>query len=390
MTSIKIKTSLMCGIAIAIFVAANSFAADTTSSATSSPTKQIYYYPPNSSTTEPILVTLSQPPLYSVAQQRAALATTPQAAQQPDARLQPLPAPVPVRALPAIAQPNVAQLNSPPVAPQAAPQEINLALAPDGTEIPEGVNLGTRHGFEIGVQEGYYRYREPGVDVTELGYLTGFTGSATAVSSGGYSASAEMRYAFGDLNYRGSGSASDKFNDMWDVRGLVGKDFNFPDFTLEPYTGFGWRNLYDDNRGLTSTGAFGYRRENNLYYLPIGINPRFRGPGNSRFAGKVEYDAVLLGQQNSWLSDGHAGDPDIKNMQKSGGSGIRAEMMYETTYWSVGPYFNYWDIGASNVKFMQDSNPSTCFPHGTPCSPGFQEPRNHTTEIGLQFRMHFL
>jgi len=362
------------------------------SSATIKPVRQIYYYPPNSETTEPILVTLSQPPLYSVEQQRAALTAQPPVAQSV-AHLEPLPTPQYVKPLPAIAMPTSA-----PVDPQTKtnfvpPPEVNLALAPDGREIPaRSMTLGTRHGIELGVQESYYRYREPGADinVTELGYMTGFTGSATAVSSGGYSASVEARYAFGWLDYRGTGTATGNWNDMWDVRGLLGKDFNFPDFTLESYAGFGYRNLYDDNKGRTTVNAFLYRRENDLYYLPLGLSSRFAANAGARFAAKIEYDAVLLGQQYSWLSDGGFGDPNVKNMQKSGGSGVRAELMYETAYWSIGPFFNYWDIGASNIKWMTDNNPTTCSPHSAPCPVGFEEPRNHTTEFGLQFRWHFL
>ena len=83
--------------------------------------------------------------------------------------------------------------------------------------------------------------------------------------------------------------------------------------------------------------------------------------------------------------------PDLYNRQTSGGSGVRAEVMYESQNISIGPFFNYWDIGASNDKIFSSSNANTCAAFSTPapCVLVGQEPRNHTTEAGIQARYHF-
>ena len=111
------------------------------------------------------------------------------------------------------------------------------------------------------------------------------------------------------LIIEGSGTASGQETNLWEVRALGGRDFAFEYFTLSPYAGLGFRELYNDARGETSTGAEGYRRLNQMVYLPIGVNPRFRVTDETRIAMKIEYDATLFGVQESRLSDAGAGNP---------------------------------------------------------------------------------
>jgi len=271
--------------------------------------------------------------------------------------------------------------------PQAADERPLLAMSPPEPDM----GLETRPGINVGLQGFYYKYREPNpVDVMENGGMGGFTADGTVTFGPGYFATLDARYALGDLSYRGSGTARDKFNDLWEVRGLVGKDFIFPRYSLSPYTGIGFRDLYDDNRGLTTTGAFGYRRINQIYYLPIGIEPRMPFDSKSRFTSLLEYDVLLHGSQTSHLEDGNAGDPRVENQQNSG-FGIKANVMYETGWWSIGPYVNYWNIDRSQVKTVRDNNATTCASVGAsaPCAASFVEPKNNTYELGLQVKFHF-
>jgi hypothetical protein len=244
--------------------------------------------------------------------------------------------------------------------------------------------LATRRGFDIGVQAFDYRYSEPSLGVTEDGGMAGFLGTYTYTFGPGYFASLDLRYALGDLDYTGSGTANDKFNDIFETRGLIGKDFIMPRFSVSPYTGLGFRYLYDDNRGLTTTDKFGYRRENELVYLPLGVSPRLPLSANSRLTSDLEYDAVLHGWQTSYLSDGGTGDPDITNQQHSG-YGLRANVMYEMFNWSVGPFLNYWDIDTSSSKIFHSPTGDAC---GAFTCVG-TEPADHTIEVGVQFKYHY-
>ena len=253
------------------------------------------------------------------------------------------------------------------------------------------MGLGTRRGIDLGVQGIYYRYRESSLDVTELGPMVGFTAAGTYTFGPGLFATLDTRYALGDLDYRGSCTSDDNWNDMWEVRGLVGMDYyNGGNISLSPYTGLGFRDLYDDNRGRTTINAGGYRRENQIYYLPIGVMPRMKLEEGSRITSLLEYDILLHGSQTSYLSDAGFGDPNIENQQHSG-FGIRANIMYETPWWSVGPFLNYWDIDKSKDKTFLDTSSSTCTALGgsAPCVLTGNEPKNHTYEMGVQFKIHF-
>jgi len=56
---------------------------------------------------------------------------------------------------------------------------------------------------------------------------------------------------------------------------VAGLDWVGRSVSLSPYVGVGYRYLYNDVRGSTSTGAIGYRRESNYIYEPIGLTARF-------------------------------------------------------------------------------------------------------------------
>ncbi|MGE3623439.1 MAG: hypothetical protein AB7H77_06170 [Bdellovibrionales bacterium] len=245
------------------------------------------------------------------------------------------------------------------------------------------MGLETRSGFEVGLSIANYRYREPGINVTTEGPLYGATFEAVTKLGQDFFLSLDTKGNVGWLDYTGSGTASGEENWILDVRGLIGKDFVFEQFSLSPYAGFGYRYLHDDARGLTSTNAAGYRRSNQLYYIPIGIHPRTHIDSNARLSATLEYDLLIQGTQKSYLSDAGFGDPDIVNLQKSG-YGLRGDIMYETSWWSVGPYFNFWSINTSNQTIASSPN-STC--GGTTCV--WYEPYNHTVEAGVQLKLRW-
>lgn len=253
-----------------------------------------------------------------------------------------------------------------------------LALATTfGQAVAAEVNLDTRPGLELGGQAFYYEYKEPGV-AREIGPKIGVTGSGTAVLPGSFFLRAEGRFALGPVDYSGSGTRTNDTNELWEIRGIAGKDIRFERFVLAPFAGIGYRHLYDDLRGLTSTGAAGYRRDSRYFYVPLGATSRFPFDETARLSVAAEYDLFLRGRQKTQLCDVSAAYCSaygtIDNKQDVG-YGARLAVAYETAHWSVGPFVNYWNIGDSDVVVRS----------GT----GWFEPHNWTLEAGLQAAYRF-
>ena len=195
----------------------------------------------------------------------------------------------------------------------------------------------------------------------------------------------ELRYAFGSVDYNSNstGSASGKPDWYIEARVLVGKDSMINNAVLSPYTGFGYRYLFNDARGLSctvSTCYWGYRRESSYFYLPIGIVHRSSLNDQARLVGTLEYDHLLAGKQISRLSDGGYGHADLTHNQ-SNGHGLKLSFIYEKNNWAIGPYAHYWKIGQSDVA------PEIL--NGVPTGQGYVEPKNDTVEFGLKASQKF-
>ncbi len=263
---------------------------------------------------------------------------------------------------------------SPPFRPAAA------GSRPFGQQ---AIKLGTTTGFELGGQISNYRYQEHVVANTEFmnetGPHFGITGTATKafdVYGHGVFVTGDGRFAYGSNDYEGSGTKSGVDDFLWDVRLLGGADFVFDNaassgknFSISPYLGLGYRNLFNDLRGKTSTGALGYRRDSQYLYLPVGVTPRFRVTNDARVSINMEYDQLLQGWQTTSIGDATPGATDLNNRQH-GGYGLRGSVMYQKAKWSAGPFFDYWNIDQSTIN---------C--DNVQC--GF-EPHNQTIEYGVQ------
>ncbi len=210
------------------------------------------------------------------------------------------------------------------------------------------------------------------------GYKLGAEATYTEIMDDGeWFMRGEGRFAYGVVDYasNGTGSMQDNKDYTWELRGLAGKDIALNDFnSLTPYTGYGVRYLYNDSRGITDTGFTGYRRNSVYQYIPLGLTHRLKLMDNqSRLATTLEYDYFLVGHQRSIFGDIVPGAPTLKNTQRDADGGVKGSILFETGDWSVGPWFNYWHIGRSNLQ---------CIP-GNGC--GWNEPENKTTEFGLKF-----
>ncbi len=239
---------------------------------------------------------------------------------------------------------------------------------------PKG--LATRSGWEIGGLLTHYQYEEPGV-MWLKGDRLGVTGAYTLTGSNRAYGRVELRLSYGELDYQGSGTLNNVPDQLFEARLLAGRDYAAgAKLVWSPYLGFGFRYLYNDLRGTTSTGAIGYRRDSSYFYVPLGVTLRMQLGSDWTMAPQVEYKGFVHGVQRSYLSDtGIPGLNDVTNQQRHG-RGYRVQLMFESRRWSFGPWLDYWDIKDSDVQ-----------PIGMGLA-GY-EPANWTREAGVELRYRF-
>lgn len=236
--------------------------------------------------------------------------------------------------------------------------------------------VGTRPGWEVGVQVSDYRYEEPDVPVKIWGPRAGLTTAYTQTYTNKWFVKVDGRIGYGSLKYEGSGTLDSVPDLVFEARGYFGKDF-FPlrGVSLSPYAGLGFRHLYNDLRGLSSTGASGYRRYSTYYYAPLGLSSRFNVSGKWSVSPTIEYDYFISGRQKSQFTDtGIPGLVDTNNRQ-SKGYGYRLSVMLEKEAWAFGPWLHFWNIEDSDIV----SN-------GVDLG---MEPQNETREYGIELKYRF-
>lgn len=246
----------------------------------------------------------------------------------------------------------------------------------------ENLTLATSGGSELGLHISDYKYEEQlngAFLMSNAGTKLGFTGSYTQTVGHGWYWSGDARFALGEVQYTGTGTKGGNPDQLFDGRLIGGKDFERGSYLLSPYAGLGYRTLYNDLRGLTSSGAAGYRRSSRYVYLPLGLTHRFRTSADTRVSTSLEYDHFLEGTQQSFLSESNSQFNDPVNSQKNG-YGIRFVSSYETASWSMGLFYQFWSL--------QDSERSVLTASGVPIFYVI-EPQNTTTEVGIQLKYRF-
>lgn len=262
---------------------------------------------------------------------------------------------------------------------------VTIAMLPVTTSArAESASLQTRTGKDIGLSISSYQYQEPGI-MSLQGMKMGLDLHAVKVleERDNLILRGDLRYALGTVDYTSTNTGSATGNPDWyiEARGLVGKDWAIKDAVISPYAGLGYRYLFHDGRGISctiSTCYWGYRRESNYVYLPVGIIHRSALNDQARLESTLEYDHLLAGKQISRLSDG--GQSDVTNNQGSG-YGLKLSVMYQKSNWSIGPYVDYWNIGQSDIV------PE--YQNGVPTGWGLVEPQNNTIEFGLKASQQF-
>jgi outer membrane protein W len=235
----------------------------------------------------------------------------------------------------------------------------------------------TRRGWEVGAQVSKYHYEEPNFALLK-GNQGGAVGAYTFTNPNRVYNRIDLRASYGKLEYesQGTGTASDVPDWIVEARAVIGRDYLVSaSVALSPYIGLGYRYLYNDSRGYSSTGAIGYRRYSHYLYIPVGLTARFRTGERWVVAPTVEYDAFLGGRQYSQLTDTSIGFSDASNRQRDG-RGYRAYLMLESGHWAFGPWLHYWKIKDSDI---------------VPIGLGFAglEPVNWTREYGVELRYRF-
>lgn len=241
--------------------------------------------------------------------------------------------------------------------------------------VAQSAELATKTGNEIGITVSSYKYTEPGsisIKAAKIGFdYTGTyaIGSEWPNRGNGWFARGDLRFATGKGDYSSgvSGTLNDRPDWYYEIRGLVGKDFHFGGYTLSPYAGLGYRYLFNDLRGVTSTGARGYRRESNYASLPIGATHKMNLANQAQLLTTVEYSYLIRGRQDSKLSDINGATQDLGLTQRSG-YGLRLGTMVRFSTWAVGPSLSLW-----RIKESDRANAGLTF-----------EPRNTTYEFGVK------
>ena len=241
----------------------------------------------------------------------------------------------------------------------------------------EGLTLKTRDGFQLGAQVSSYGYEEFVNDapfVNDKGNKLGFTADYTSAFGNDSFITLDLRYAFGQVAYEGSGTASGA-DHLTDLRLTGGADFARQGYTLSPYAGLGQRALHNDIAGFSTIGASGYRRDSTYLYLPLGITHRVAA-FDGRIVSTLEYDYLIQGTQVSHLGDA-GGSGDVTNLQRNG-YGLRIGVAYETRHWTTGAFYQLWNIARSEDATIVDNGGLIV-----------DEPQNTTREFGLAVKYMF-
>jgi hypothetical protein len=238
---------------------------------------------------------------------------------------------------------------------------------------------------EAGLTLSDYKYSESEMSLKAT--KIGAEYSLTFLLRDGWFVRGTMRGATGDAEYRGTGKMNGVPDHYFENRWGVGKSFVFGPHTLSPDVGLGYRHLFNDLRGVTDTGAVGYRRESRYLTARAGVRYRFLMPNSDAMEASVEHDRLILGRQDTRLSDieGHGpwtDVPDVVNYQYRG-EGWRFSATYRKGDWAVGSYLHLWRIKDSDKEHIHVVK-TTGTENWT-----VWEPTNNTREIGVKVSYRF-
>jgi hypothetical protein len=265
-----------------------------------------------------------------------------------------------------------------------------------------------RHNFSIGAELSSYKYKEPGSNGHSMslsGTLKGIW--AEYIMKGKpYAAATEVPYTYflglegsfltGNMDYDGwlvstnpppapptytkykVSGIDDYIAEMRFKTGALaqaGKNLE-----IQPYTGLAARYIEDN---LQKRNPYGYQRTDLYIYIPFGVKAKVSLPRNWALTLGGELDWLLMGKQNSRMSDIN---PYYNNLtfDQSNGYGARLSARGDKAFKKTGifiePFFRYWNI--------KESDPAVLTFGGAPVGM-YVEPDNTTTEFGLRAGLFF-
>ena len=238
-----------------------------------------------------------------------------------------------------------------------------------------------KSSYEVGLEFSYLTYKEPNLK-TE-GMMYGLVGSYTYHNK--MMLKTELRGSYGGVKWDGltqEGRVTENncLNLLLELRGLGGYDFPIsPSSVLTPYIGIALRYLNNDVLPKP------YERESYYLYTPIGI-AFITDLGKGWSLGETaEYDYFWWGYQTSHPMDQLPGlTSDIVSNQRDG-YGLRGSITlgkkYKKVIFEGGPFINYWSI--------EKLSPHTLPYLGSPTGFVWQEPGNHSVQVGIKLAVKF-
>ena len=210
--------------------------------------------------------------------------------------------------------------------------------------------------------------------MSQDGYMLGLVYSSETYE--GLYSGLKGRLGAGEVDYTsaGTGTMTGIPDYQAEFTSYLGMPINLESSRLTFFSGIGYRYLLNAS-GLkqSSTGHYGYDRESQYAYVPLGVNYEKQIDRGRHWEIRGEYLYFLYGKQKSYLSQVAPQYPDISNDQEEG-SGIKISAKYYLDQNSgFEGYMDYWDIADS--KLDQTGN--------------FMEPRNSTSETGIRFFWKF-
>jgi hypothetical protein len=255
-----------------------------------------------------------------------------------------------------------------------------------GSQNPQHSQSGpVRIEQQAGLTLSDYKYTESAMSLTAT--KIGVEYGLTFLLRDGWFVRGALRGATGDADYRGTGNMNGVPDRYFENRWGFGRSFVIGAHTLTPDVGLGYRYLYNDLRGVTDTGAVGYRRESRYLTARIGCGHSIALSNGARLESSIEHDRLILGRQDTRLSDIEGRGPwvnvpDVVNYQYEG-EGWRLAAMYRKGDWAVGTYLHLWRITDSERERI-DVTTRTGNERWT-----VWEPTNNTREIGVKVTYRF-
>ena len=230
----------------------------------------------------------------------------------------------------------------------------------------------------LGIGISQYAYREPSLGVMQDGWL-GIAQAKWAPDNlrfKNWPLTLLGQATFGYADYSGSGTMANQPTSIYQLQVESPHTEWVKGYQISP--GLGYRYLYNDARGTTSTNYSGYRRTSEYLFASLGVERPF---GENWRATATGY-YLLTGRQTSNLFDvggNYATQGPLQNTQRHG-FGWKAGICKTYLALDFCSNFEYWQIGASDNDYFVFNGRSY---------PVF-EPANHTKsfQFTVNYKLH--